>query len=239
MATNQQRLQSIVQAHAPNQLLLEDFQHFHLSVKQKLWSVDYFHNQISELRPEVLYQQQQTRGSTLVLKEPYINKEGFGLYANLILDGFLMNAMAALDTLAHEIKVLYLFQPMPQDVYIRAIKQRLRREHPFCSLTQYLAGELTKPWFDPFANYRHCTTHESLVTSNVSYGETLITGDPQQPAFITLADDPRIRPCTYNLKRELKSYCVKIRNNVADLVRHSYHCVIQDIRAASNTLPIP
>jgi len=238
MATNQQRLQSIVQAHAPSQAFLEEFQHFHLSVKQKLWSVDYFHNQINELEPEVLYQQQRTRGSTLVLKEPYINKEGFGLYANLVLDGFLMNAMAALDTLAHEIRVLYVFQPSPQNVYIRAIKQRLINEHPHCSLTQYLSDELTKPWFDPFANYRHCTTHESLVTSNVSYGETLITGDPQ-PAFITLADDPRNRPCTYNLKRELKSYCVKNKKSVTDLVRHSYYCIIQDIRAAHNTLQIP
>ncbi|GAH44156.1 unnamed protein product, partial [marine sediment metagenome] len=227
-----------VQAHAPSQPFLEEFQHFNLSVKQKMWSVDYFHNQINELKPEVLYQQQRTRGSTLVLREPYINKEGFGLYANLVLDGFLMNAMAALDTLAHEIRVLYTFQPVPQDVYIRSIKQRLEDQHPYCTLTKYLSDELTKPWFDPFANYRHCTTHESLVGSNVRYDEALITGDRGQ-AFITLPDDPRNRPFTYSRNRELKSYCVKIRGSVTDLVRHSYYCIIQDIRVAQNILPIP
>jgi len=166
-----------------------------------------------------------------VLRDPYINKEGFGLYANLIPDGFLMNAMAALDTLAHEIKVLYTFQSVPRSVYIHTIKQRLEEQHPYCNLTKYLSDELAKPWFDPFATYRNCTTHESLVGSNVRYDETLITGDLQQ-AFITLPDDPRNRPFTYSRNRELKSYCVKIRRSVTDLVRHSYYCIIQDIMVA-------
>lgn len=230
-------MQSIVQAHAPSQPFLEGFQHFHLSVKQKLWSVDYFHDQIAKLKPEVLYQQQRTQGSTLVLDQ-YTDKEGFGLYANLILDGFLMNAMAALDTLAHEIKVLYAFHPVPRKVYIHTIKQRLEGQHPYCALTKYLSGELAKPWFDPFATYRHCTTHESLVGSNVRYDETLITGYLQQ-AIITLPDDPRNRPFTYSRNRELKSYCVKIRRSVTDLVRHSYYCMIEDIKVAHNILPIP
>jgi len=238
MATNQQKLQSTVETHAPSQSFLEEFQHFHLSVKQKLWSVDYFYNQIVELKPEVLYQQQETRGSTLVLKDPYINKEGFGLYANAILDGFLMNAMAVLDTLAHEIKILYTFQHVPQKVYIHTIKGKLAREYPSCTLTGYLSSELAKPWFDLFATYRHCTTHESLVGSNVRYDETLITGELQQ-AFITLPDDPGDRPFTYRRNRELKSYCIKIRGRVTELVRHSYYLIIQDIKVAHNILPIP
>lgn len=238
MATNQQRLKSIVQAHAPSQLFLEEFQHFNLSVKQKLWSVDYFYEQINELKPEVLFQLQRTRESTVVLQKPYIDKEGFGLYANLILDGFLMNAMAVLDTLAHEIKVLYTFQPPLQDVYIKAIKKKLKRQHPYCNLTKYLSDESVKPWFDSFTEYRHCTTHESLVGSNVNYDEALITGEVRQ-ASITLPDNPHNRPFTYVHRRELKSYCIKIRRNVNDLVRHSYYCIIQDIRVAQNILPIP
>lgn len=237
MATNQQRLQSIIQGHALSQPLLEEFQHFHLSVEQKLWSVDYFHDRIAELKPEVAYGQQRTRGSTLVLDQ-HTDKEGFGLYANLILDGFLMNAMAALDTLAHEIKVLYAFHPVPRNVYIHTIKGNLVREHPSSALTRYLSSELAKPWFGPFATYRHCTTHESLVGSNVHYDETLITGELRQ-AFITLPDDPRNRPFTFRRNRELKSYCVKIRRTVTDLVRHSYYCIIQDIKVAHNILPIP
>lgn len=237
MATNQRRLQSIVQTHAPNQPFLEEFQHFHLSVKQKLWSVDYFQDRIDELKPEVLYQQQGTRGNVLMLGQ-YPDKEGFGLYANLILDGFLMNAMATLDTLAHEIKILYTFHPVPRKAYIHTIKQKLQSQHQYKALTKYLSGELAKPWFNLLATYRHCTTHESLVGSNIRSDEALITGDIQQ-AIITLPDDPRNRPLTYRRNRELKSYCVKTRKSVTDLVRHSYYYIVQDIRAAHNTLPIP
>lgn len=230
-------MQSIIRDHAPSQLFLEEFQHFHLSVEQKLWSINYFHDQIAQLKPEVLYQQQPTREGTLVLDQ-HTDKEGFRLYANLILDGFLMNAMAALDTLAHEIKVLYGFHPVPRKVYILTITEKLAREHPSCTLNRYLSSELAKPWFEPFATYRHCTTHESLVGSNVRYDETLITGELRQ-AFITLPDDPRNRPFTYIRNRELKSYCIKIRRRVTDLVHHSYSLIIQDIRVAHNILPIP
>lgn len=237
MATNQRRLQSIVQTHAQSQPFLEEFQHFHLSVKQKLWSVDYFRDRINELKPEMLYQQQGTEGNILMLGQS-LDKERFGLYANLILDGFLMNTMAALDTLAHEIKILYTFNPALRKIYIRIVEQKLKDQHPNQVLTKHLSRELAKPWFKTLAEYRHCTTHESLVGSNVRFDEALITGDIQQ-AIIPLPDDPRNRPFTYRRNRELKSYCVKTRNSVNDLVRHSYYCIIQDIKAAHNTLPIP
>lgn len=236
MARNEHRLQSIVQTHTPSQPFLEEFQHFHLSVKQKLWSVDYFQDNIAELRPEVLYQQKQTRKDMLV-GGLHTDKEGFGLYANLILDGFLMNAMATLDTLAHEIEVLYTFHRVPSRVSMHTIERDLKAQHSYRALTKYLSAELVKPWYNLLATYRHCTTHESLVGSNVTYDEALITGYNQH-AFITLPDDPRNRPFTYRRNRELKSYCFKTRRIVTDLVSHSYHYIMEDIKAAHNTLPI-
>jgi len=235
MVTNQQRLQSIVQAHAPSQPFLEEFQHFHLSVRQKLWSVDNFHRQIHELKPEVLYEQR-TQGNILVLDQS-TDTEGFGFYANLLLDGFLMNAMSALDTLAHEIKVLYRFHRVPRKIYIRTIKGYLIREHLHCALTTYLSTELAKPWFDTFATYRHCTTHESLVGANVRFEASLITGDLQD-AYVPLPDDPRRKPFSYRHARELKSYCDRVKNYVTALVRHSCYCIIQDINSAGSGLPI-
>jgi len=235
MVTNQQRLQSIVQAHAPSQPFLEEFQHFHLSVRQKLWSVDNFHRQIHELKPEVLYEQR-TQGNILVLDQS-TDIEGFGFYANLLLDGFLMNTMSALDILAHEIKVLYRFNRVPNRIYIHTIKGCLVREHPLCALTKHLSTELAKPWFDTFSKYRHCTTHESLVGANVRFEASLITGDLQD-AYVPLPDDPRRKPFTYRKERELKSYCDRVRKHVLTLVRHSYYCVIQDIQSASSALPI-
>ena len=237
MATNQSRLQSIVKTHATNQTFREEFQHFHLSVQQKLWSVDYFRERIKELEPEVLYKPKGSQENILMVDQ-YQDKEWFGLYANLILDGFLMNTMAALDTLAHEIKLLYTFPPLRPRIYIHTIEQKLTSHHPSKSLTTYLSTELARPWFNTLSEYRHCTTHESLVGSNVRADAALITGHIQQ-AIITLPDDPRNRPFTYRRNRELKSYCAKTRKGVTDLVRHSYYCILQDIRAAHNNLPIP
>lgn len=235
MATNQERLQSIVLRHATGQPFLDEFCHIHLSVRQKLWSVDYFHNQIIELKPEILYEQR-TKGYTLVLDQ-YTDKEGFGFYANLLLDGFLMNAMSAFDTLAHEIKVLYRFRRVPPKLYIHTIKDCLVRDHSHCALTMYLSREMVKPWFDTFATYRHCTTHESLVGSNVRFDVSLITGDLQQ-VYVPLPDDARSKPFTYRHDRELKSFCGKVNKRVITMVRHSYYCIIQDIKAANNVLPI-
>lgn len=235
VATNQERLLLIVQANATGLPLLEEFRHFHLSVKQKLWSVDYFHNQIHELKPETLYEQR-TQGNILVLDQS-TDTEGFGFYANLLLDGFLMNAMSAFDTLAHEIKVLYRFRRVPNKIYIHTIKDCLARDHSRCALTTYLSTELAKPWFDTFAAYRHCTTHESLVGANVRFEASLITGDLQQ-AYVPLPDDPRRKPFTYRHERELKSYCDRVNKRVTTAVRHSYYCIIQDIKGARNALPI-
>ncbi len=237
MATNQRRLQSIVQTIVPSQSFREEFQHFHLSVEQKLWSVDYFQERIDELEPEVFYKPKGSQENMLMVDQ-YQDKERFGFYANLSLDGFLMNTMAALDTLAHEISILYTFPALPPKIYIHTIKQKLTRHHPSKSLTTYLSRELARPWFHTLSEYRHCTTHESLVGSNVRADAALITGHIQQ-AIIMLPDDPRNRPFTYRRNRELKSYCAKARRSAIDLVRHSYYCIMQDIRVAQNILPIP
>ena len=234
-ATNQERLLSLVQTHATGLPLLEEFLHFHMSVRQKLWSIDYFNSRIQELKPEVLYEQR-TRGNTLVLDKS-TDVEGFGLYANLLLDGFLMNTMSTLDTLAHEIKALYRFHRLPSKVYIRTINHCLAREHPRRALTNYVSTELAKPWFDTFTIYRHCTTHESLVGANVRFEASLITGDLQY-AYVPLPDDPRRKPVTYRHGRELKSYCNNVESRVVTLIRHSYYCIIQDIKSIGNTLPI-
>ena len=142
-----------------------------------------------------------------------------------------------LDTWKHEIKALYRFHRLPSNVYIRTINGCLAREHPRRPLTKYISSELAKPWFDTFTRYRHCTTHESLVGANVRFEVSLITGDLQY-AYVPLPDDPKRKPFTYRHGRELKSYCNNVDSRVVTLIRHSYYCIIQDIKSTGNTLPI-
>jgi hypothetical protein len=235
-ATNRERLQAVVQRNVTDQGFTQEFCHFHLSVVQKLWPVDYFNGQIAKLKPEMLYKQR-THDDKLVVDQ-YPDTEEFGLYANLLLDGILMNAMSTLDTLAHEIRMLYRFNQVPHNIYISTIKDCLTRDHAHCALTVYLASELAKPWFDTFATYRHCTTHESLVGPNIRFEISAITKDLQL-ASLPLPDNPRCRPFTYKRGRELKSYCNRIRKDITLLVRHAYYCIINDIKRVHNAVPIP
>jgi len=246
-ATNQDRLEFIVKTYAANQQLLGEFFHFHLSVTQKLWSVNRLADTIASLQPPVSWEQvvQDDSSSVRSSVEMSTDIKRFGLEANMHLDCFLMNAMAVLDTLAHEIKVLYSFQAIPlkpsskpDRVYIGTVKDELIKYHPSKHLTKYLSTELAKPWFDTFASYRHCTTHESLIGSNIHFDVSAVTGALRQ-AIVPLPDDPRKRPFDYKRNRELKSYCEKTREGIKKMVNHSYYNIVKDIKLGKCALPTP
>ncbi len=242
-ATNQEKLQAIVQANSTDRQFIDEFLHFHLSVMQKLWSVDHLGDQIAEMQPPVIWEQIVQDDTSRVQKSADVKR--FGLEANLHLDCFLMNAMAVLDTLAHEIRVLYSFQAAkqkpsnrPSKVYVGTVRNDMLKYHSSKHITKYLAGELAKPWFETFASYRHCTTHESLIGSNVHLDLSAITGDLRQ-ALVPLPDDPRKRPFDYKQGRELKAYCDKTREDIKQMVSHCYYHIVKDIKVANFILPIP
>ena len=235
-ASNTQRLRKIVEDIASGQrTLLDEFRYFHHSVEQKLWSVDYFLGQISNLELEHRYEQRMKAKQYIFVQVP--DWVGFGLRANMLLDGFLMNAMAALDTFAHEVTVLYHFTSIDRDIYIKTVKTFLARDHPNSAIYEHLKYELDKPGYDIFANYRHCTTHESILASDVRQVISLVSPDDQS-ALLPLPDDPRRRPSTYSRNREMKSYCQSTKDRIARILRCGYKCVIQDIANANNVIPI-
>ena len=84
--------------------------------------------------------------------------------------------------------------------------------------------------------YRTCTTHENLLASDVNLNISLIAGGIEQS--IPLPDDPRNHPPTYAQRRELKSYCEKTRDDVKRMVSQSYACIVEDLAAAGNRVPI-
>ena len=163
--------------------------------------------------------------------------------ANLWLDCFLMNSMASLDTLAHEIKVLYaLGAPSKAGsgtdrLNIKTVKNDLLRYHADRRLTKYLESQLKDDgWFGTFSKYRHCTTHESVIGSNIHLD---IQFGSLREVKVPLPDDPRERPFKYRYGRELKPYCDKARKNVNTLVNRSYQLTLADIEEAKYVLPIP
>ena len=237
--TNQVKLQNIVQSVLTNTILLREFGHYHVSVQQKLWSLQYFQEEIAKLEPKLLYKNLPTQEAIQV--DQYVDRKQFGLYANLYLDAFLVNAMATLDTLAHEITVLYKFTKLPDKIYIPTIHKILRCQYPNHNLTKYLSLQLNynrKDWFYVFKGYRNCTTHESLITSKIRRDEDLLTGQLEEPLII-LPDNPKKRPFTFINNRELKHYCHTVNKRILKIVRQSYYCIIKDINLSHNTVPVP
>jgi hypothetical protein len=147
--------------------------------------------------------------------------------------------MSVLDTLAHQILILYDVQQRPSKIYIGTVRDKLAKSHSKSALAILLAGKTGQLWFNHFQRFRNCTTHESLIGyDNVDVSYDPITGEIAG-ARIILPDDPKARPFSYAKKREAKRYCRYILGNINSLISNSYRSILVDIRKANNVLPIP
>ena len=225
--------------------LLEDFTLYHSSVTQKLWSVDYYNRQISNLdinnfRTFTPASATLTSGATYMSPpaDPIIE---YCRHLNLFVDGFFMNSMSVLDTLAHELFVLYSSTKAKSSIYISKAQEMINNFHATSQIKKVLDIQL-KPggWFTEFERYRHCTTHESLIL----YDNIHLTIDPlnfnyrlSQP--IKLPDNPQVKPLTYTLDRNVVDYCPSTLQNIESLVSSIYDSALLDIHANGDTLPIP
>jgi len=221
--------------------LVFEFNLFHSSVTQKLWSVEYYCNELINLDVHKFLLDTVSiteSGGSTTIQRPLFDPEGYCRHLNLWLDGFLMNSMSALDTLAHEISTLYSSPQRLGDIYIVGIKNMLLRFHPNSRLGKFLDIRLGQPWFDELQGFRHCTTHESLIR----YDDIKFSFDPVtyglRVSKIKLPDNAKVRPFTYHKKREVTSRCQFIRRKIQSLVFKAYESILMDIHINNNILPI-
>jgi hypothetical protein len=225
--------------------LVDDFNLYHSSVTQKLWSVGYYNWQISTLdinnfRTVAYPSATLTSGTgyTFPATDPVIE---YLRYLNLLIDGFFMNSMSALDTLGHELFVLYSSHKVKPDIYISTAHVMISQFHSASQAKKVLDSQLVPGgWFTEFERYRHCTTHESLIV----YDDIHFRIDPvnfnyrlDQP--VKLPDNPQVRPLTYDLNRNVVDYCLSTFQTIELLVSSLYDSVLLDIHAKGDTLPIP
>jgi hypothetical protein len=225
--------------------LLEDFNLYHSSVTQKLWSVDYYNRQISALdinnfRTFADPSATLTAGTTQVLRpmDPVIE---YLRHLNLFIDGFFMNSMSVLDTLAHELFVLYSSAKAKSSIYISTAQEMINNFHATSQTKKILDSQLMPGgWFTEFEKYRHCTTHESLIL----YDHVQFSVDPLNFTYrlnqpVKLPDNPQVRPLTYNLNRNVVDYCLSTFQTIESLVSSIYDSTLLDIHAKGDILPIP
>jgi len=225
--------------------LREDFNLYHSSVAQKLWSAGYYERQISTLNIND-FRTFADPGATLAAGAEYTFPPmdpiiEYCRHLNLFIDGFFMNAMSVLDTLGHELFVLYSSHEAKSDIYISTAQAMISKFHRGSQVEKVLDGQL-KPggWFTEFERYRHCTTHESLIV----YDDIHFSVDKWNYALrldepIKLPDNPQVRPLTYDLNRNVVDYCLSTFQTIELLVSKLYDSVLLDIRAKEDTLPIP
>lgn len=242
--TAQQTIQVLFHNTVTDARLLYDFDLFNSSVNQKLWSTEYNCRQlldldISQFQVSPSSTDTQSYGSTII-PAPMLDITNYCCHINLYLDGFFMNALSALDTLAHEIYILYESRRMPSRVYINTAKQMLLDDHPSSALGALLDSELNKPWFIEFEPFRHCTTHESLIRHNdIVYRFDPVVHHYKLSRRIKLPDNPQIKPFTYDRNRVATEYLPSTFKRIHKLVTEAYRKALRDIQANGNVLPVP
>jgi len=243
--TPQQTIQELFHNTVTDGGLVYDFELFDSSVNQKLWSAWYHCRGLQDLN---IWEFQvaspstdtQSYGSTTVIPGPMLDIWSYCSRLNLHLDGFFMNAMSALDTLAHEIFVLYEAPRVPTRIYIRTAKDMLRSSHPASFATRLLNTELSKPWFIEFEPFRHCTTHESLIGhGDIGYLFDHVARRYKLSRRIKLPDNPQVRPFAYSRNRLANEYVSSTFRRIDGLVGRVYKNALRDIRASGNVLPVP
>lgn len=224
--------------------LVADLNLFHSSVVQKLWSTSYCCQALESLdvnsfRPDPPETATELAGVAIIEPSRPIDMETYCHQLNLFLDGFLMNCISVLDTLAHELSLLYIFKSKPQDIYIKTIANKLCQDHPRSRVGRLLLCQLRLPWYTELLPYRNCTTHESLIR----YDKVNTSFDQVKNRFnlarrINLPDNPQIRPFTYNKRREATRFCRSRLHKTAWLVTKVYESILSDIHNSNSAFPI-
>lgn len=242
--TDQQKIRELFASTVSDSRLVYEFELFDTSVNQKLWSTDYHCKQLLSLDIKQFQvwpsaSDTQSYGSPII-RTPTLDMSNYCSHLNLFLDGFFMNAMSTLDTLAHEVFILYESQLLPVRIYIGTARGMLLNVHPNSAVGALLDNQLSRPWFTEFEPFRHCTTHESLIRhSDIVYRYDHVARHYKLFRKIRLPDNPQVRPFTYNRNRVASEYCQSVFRKIESLVTKVYGSVLRDVRRNGNVFPIP
>lgn len=222
--------------------LVSRFNLFSSSVTQKLWSTERYCEELLKLDIDsftIQPSESDTKVYVSILSDTQpVNVELYSLHLNRLLDGFFMNSMSTLDTLAHQISTLYAVDNLPSKIYIRDFRDMLFPVHANSELFKLLSARLEQDWFTQLLPYRNCTTHESLIMHEINYSYNQVTRK-YGTETIMLPDDPRLIPSTHKEKRAVTEYCPAILAEIQSLVDEAYISILADIHRAKDVLPIP
>jgi hypothetical protein len=244
MAVSRDTIRQLFTRSVTDATLLGEFSLYDTSVTQKLWSVDYYLKALSTLdigEFNTPTASSATATAGFDIPDPAtISIELFLRQFNLNLDGFFMNAMSVLDTLAHQICVLYTLTNVPRSIYVDTAQRLLASGFPNSHARSFLDAQLAPgAWFSEFEPFRHCTTHESLIRyEDIQLTVNAVSYRVQLAQPIRLPDNPQSRPLMYARNRIAVAYCRSTSDSIHLFCSGLFDAILLDIQAHGNTLPI-
>jgi len=144
--TAQAVIRELFNSRVDNSLLLDDFNLFDSSVSQKLWSAEYNLGKLISLDVNE-FRVFPSGGDTISFGAITTGYKVLDIIyycrtLNLLLDGFFMNSMSTLDTLAHELFTLYCCSDIPSNIYINTVRKMLGGFHPSSKTLELLNEQL-------------------------------------------------------------------------------------------------
>jgi hypothetical protein len=263
----QRQLRDLFNSIVSDEKTRSEFNLFDTSVSQKLWSTKYYCDELLRLKiyipgpppsssytettitttpetPPIYYVIKPFESYTYSTESPaskVLPEDILDYYRHLnrLLDGFFMNSMSVLDTLAHQIPTLYTLDKVWPKIYIHFVDEMLIFYHKNSEARKVVNRGLGEDWFKEFSPFRHCTTHESLILrDDIHIIKDPLTGHIQV-SKIALPDNPQVRPFTRDSKKVATLYCQNTLAKIQSLVNKIYDSILVDIQRAKDRLPIP
>ena len=190
----------------------------HLSVTQKLFSVEYYKEELISFETARFIDaasQSSTTSSGTPAQLPQQLPVGLQLHfqLNRIIDGFVTNAKSVFDTLARELQWLY--EGTPQgDIYFHAWPPSgLPQRYSASLLWGNIDAVKEEKWYTYLNLLRSSTIHESLISTRINLEFDPIT-NTIPISHIYLSDDPKVWPMTYARQSDLKRFTEQTHQNI-------------------------
>jgi len=244
---------TIVQSKLNNAELKKKHKGAFLSVKQKMWSLDWYFKVIQEFNPadnsimtdpgaipstspQQVGQTQLTASSgTITISSPILTEDDKFFLINFLFDGFVWNTKSILDCFAHEVRCIFSLGGYGQKRKLNFddLPNILKNNHKNRSLSKLLEDIKQKDWYKQLHKFRDTTTHKNVITTEIEY-------TTKERKSIS-SDIPKIKaregkiflkknPDDQNSKEiDLKIFVEEVYNEIKYLINNSYNAIYSDI----------
>jgi len=205
----------------------------HLSVTQKLFSVEYYKEELLSFETARFIDaasQSSTISSGTPAQLPQQLPVGLQLHfqLNRIIDGFVTNAKSVFDTLARELQWLYEGTPQGDIYFSQWPSSGLRQRYSASSLWGKIDAVKQENWYIYFSALRSNTIHESLISTRIN-----LQFDPINNTIpishIYLPDDLNLWPRTYTRQSDLKKFTQETHQSITGFLEEIATIIESDL----------